>query len=175
MKSLSILAICAASLALAACGPRVEQTASGDAEQMASTEAGAVTMTMGTTEDEPRPGNVGDRIVCLNAAGDIVLDDFGQNMRIDEGSISYISWTTGKYAASNGNCIEYDKVTKPMDWKPVMPGLIVNDVQGKTEATATAKPAAPASEKAAKQDAAVEPAATPVAAAQTPAPVVTSI
>jgi hypothetical protein len=167
MKSLPILAIFAASLALAACGPRTEQTA--------TTESVAASMTVAVTEDEPRPGNVGDRIVCLNAAGDVILDDFGHNMRVDEGAIGYISWTTGKYAASNGNCIEYDQVAKPMDWKPIMPGLIVENVQGKKEAETIAKSATPASEKAPKQDATAEPAATPVAAAQTPAPVVTSI
>lgn len=125
MKTILILALSVSCAALAACGPRTEATVQ-------------------TAQPAPKPGNVGDRVVCIEA-GKTVYDDFGENIRFNEGSFSYLSWTTGKYAAAVGQCFGYQGVSKPMDWTATMPGLVGGKSAEKGASETTGKPAAAAS------------------------------
>jgi hypothetical protein len=140
MKTILILALSVSCSALAACGPRTETPVE-------------------TAQPAPKPGNVGDRVVCTEA-GKTVYDDFGENIRFNEGSFSYLSWTTGKYAAAVGQCFGYQGVSKPMDWTATMPGLVGGKSATKGASETTDKPAASASATSPKTEAADAPAST---------------
>jgi hypothetical protein len=138
MKTILILALSVPCAALAACGPRTETPVE-------------------TAQPAPKPGNVGDRVVCVEA-GKTVYDDFGENIRFNEGSFSYLSWTTGKYAAAVGQCFGYQGVSKPMDWSATMPGLVGGSGTTKGASATTDKPAAAASAPSPKTEAPEAPA-----------------